>query len=81
MKLEDIKDGQRVQFNTDKPYNSIGGFLGLHPELWSDISVSSYADEVSDSDGDVYIDYKDINGRYDWALVNPECLDLVKEVE
>ena len=79
MKLKDIKDGQRVQFNTDKPYNAVD-YLVDSPECWTNITVGTYNGKVADDDGDVLIRYVDGDNCGDWAFVNPECLDLIKEV-
>ena len=81
MKLADVKVGQRVKFNTNEPYNS-WGTLTDDPATWVHISVGTTAyGELVDSDGDVRINYVDVDGFEDWALVNLECLELVKEVE
>ena len=82
MKLEDVKAGQRVKFNTNSPYNSATELTQLNPEAWIDLTVGENTfGDVSDCDGDVCIEYEDVIGYMGWALVNPECLDLVKEVE
>ena len=42
MKLEDVKVGQRVEFNTDRPYNAVDYLVDSH-ECWSNITVRTYA--------------------------------------
>lgn len=78
MKLEDVKVGQRVKFNTSTPHNSYG-YLENYPNSWSDMQVGTLRpDMICDSDGDVYIKYKYCDSK-DWSFVSPACLDLIEE--